>query len=298
MSFRQCLAVLVCLVVPAVALEQDQFFDSAGVKIHYIEQGTGDPVLLLHGQSNNVDLWSSTELLQALSAAGYHVVAFDARGHGKSDKPHDPKQYGRQMALDAVRLMDHLQIRRVHIVGFSMGSTTVSLLLTMQPDRFLTATLIAGAGRFRWTTQSDHDTEQQATELERDCVSRTAILSGLQLNESRPSDDEIKRRSAACLSNQNVDRFAMAALVRGRRDQVITPAQVAAVRIPTLGLVGSLDPLAAEMRDLQILRPDMKLLVVEGATHGRGEPQGILHQAATKGALLEFLASHRQAAVQ
>jgi pimeloyl-ACP methyl ester carboxylesterase len=128
------LAVMACLASPTVAVGQDKFFDSNTVKIHYIEQGRGEPVLLLHGQSNNVDLWCATNLLQELSA-GYHVVAFDARGHGQSDKPHDPKQYGRQMALDAVRLMDHLQMPRAHTIGYSMGSTTVSLLLTMQPDR-------------------------------------------------------------------------------------------------------------------------------------------------------------------
>src|SRR5262249_58993963 len=118
---------------------------------------------------NNVDIWSGIGLLQELSAS-YHVIAFDARGHGKSDKPHDPKLYGRQLALDAVRLMDHLQIRGAHVIGYSMGATTVSLLLTMQPDRFLTATLFAGPGRFQGVTEQD--AEKEALEMERDCVSR------------------------------------------------------------------------------------------------------------------------------
>jgi hypothetical protein len=72
-------------------------------------------------------------------------------------------------------------------------------------------------------------------------VSRTAILANLQLNEPQPKDEDIKARSAACFANSNFDRFAMAALVRGRHDQVVTAAQVAAVRVPTLGLVGNLD---------------------------------------------------------
>jgi pimeloyl-ACP methyl ester carboxylesterase len=293
MSWRQSLTILVCLAFPSVAIAQDKFFDSDGVKIHYIEQGTGAAVVLLHGQGNNVDLWSGIGLLQELSA-NYHVIAFDARGHGKSDKPHDPKLYGRQLALDAVRLMDHLQIRRAHVIGYSMGATTVSLLLTMQPDRFLTATLFAGPGRFQGVPEQD--SEQEALEMERDCVSRTAILAGIQLNEPRPTDDDIKARSAACFANPTGDRFAMAALVRGRRDQVVTRDQVAAVRVPTLGLVGGFDPLAAGMRELKKLRPDMTLLVVEGGTHGRpGDERGILRQPAARQALREFLESHRQA---
>lgn len=296
MSSRRCLVVLVCLAAPTVALGQDRFFDSDGVKIHYLEQGTGEPVVLLHGRGNTVDLWTGTGLLEQLSAS-YHVVAFDARGHGKSDRPHEPEQYGRQLALDVVRLMDHLQIRRAHIVGYSMGAFTVAHLMTLQSDRFLTATLFAGAGRFQWTPQQERDAEQEAVELDRDCVSRTAILAGVQLDESRPSDDDIKARSRTCFADASQDRLAMAALARGRRDQVITPAQVAAVRVPTLGLVGSLDPLADGMRELKKLRPDVKLVVVEGANHGRpGDQRGILRQPVAREALREFLASNRQSA--
>ena len=290
----RCLVVLFCLAIPAVALGQDKFFDSDGVKIHYVEQGMGEPVVLLHGRGNTVDLWNTTGLLQQLSA-GYHVVAFDARGHGKSDKPHNPKQYGRQMALDVVRLMDHLQIGRAHVIGYSMGAFTVAQLLTLQPDRFITATLFAGAGRFQWTPQDDRDAEQEALERERDCVSRTAIFAGLQLNEPRPKDEDIKARSTECFADGTQDRFAMAALARSRRDQVITSAQVAAVRVPTLGLVGSLDPLAAGMSELKKLRPDMQLLIVEGATHDPrrpGDQRGILGQAQARDALGKFLASH------
>jgi hypothetical protein len=61
MSWRRSLTVLVCLATPSVAVAQDKFFDAEGVKIHYIEQGTGEPVLLLHGQTNNVDLWGEPD---------------------------------------------------------------------------------------------------------------------------------------------------------------------------------------------------------------------------------------------
>ena len=82
------------------------------------------------------------------------------------------------------------------------------------------------------------------------------------------AEDAFKRLSAACMADSSQDRFAQAALTRAQKDQIITPAQVAAVRVPTLGVVGSLDPYLADFRALKELRPEMRLVVVDGATHG------------------------------
>ena len=76
-------ALLVGLLIPTVLSAQGKFFDAHGVRLHYIEHGTGEPVVLLHGRTNNVDIWASTGLLEQLSVR-YRVVAFDARGHGTS----------------------------------------------------------------------------------------------------------------------------------------------------------------------------------------------------------------------
>jgi pimeloyl-ACP methyl ester carboxylesterase len=266
---RRFLAALVFSLAPTLAFGQDKFFDSAGVSVRYLDQGAGEPVILLHGQGNILDQMLRPARLKALGlSSGYRVIGFDARGHGKSGKPHDPAMYGREMALDVVRLMDHLGITRAHVLGYSMGAFTVSQLLTLRPERFLSATLVAGAGPFEWTPQAERYAEQVASEHERDCVSRTMILELLPVGDEPPTDEDIKARSKACFEDVTQDRLAIAALVRGRRGWVITPAQAAAVRVPTLGIVGSLDPLAAGMRELNKLRPDMTLIVVEGATHG------------------------------
>jgi len=172
---RSCAAVLCLVLASATGFAQDKFFDSNGVTIRYVEQGNGEPVVLLHGMGSSLETWVTRGVLQNL-ARDYRVIAFDARGHGRSGKPHDPKQYGREMALDTVRLLDHLDIRRAHVVGYSMGGFLTSQLLTLHPDRFLTATLVAGAGRFRWTPELARNFEQQASEHERECVSRTLNL--------------------------------------------------------------------------------------------------------------------------
>src|SRR6187399_2584434 len=130
---------------PLVAA-QDHYFDAGGVKIRYIDRGKGAPIVLLHGGTSSLDSWVTWGVVANLEK-DFRVIAFDARGHGKSDKPREATAYGRQQALDVPRLLDHLNIKQAHIVGFSLGSSTVAQLLTLHPERFLTATQVAGAGR-------------------------------------------------------------------------------------------------------------------------------------------------------
>lgn len=118
----------------AFAAEDGKYADFNGVKIHYIDRGKGEPIVLLHGGTSSLESWVRTGVVANLEK-DYRVIAFDARGHGRSDSPHDPKAYGRQQALDVPRLLDVLKIERAHIVGFSLGSSTVAQLLTLYPER-------------------------------------------------------------------------------------------------------------------------------------------------------------------
>ena len=73
------------------------------------------------------------------------MIALDLPGHGGSDKPEKPEAYGPQMAEDVVLLMDHLKIKKAHIVGYSLGGMITVKLLTLHPDRVLSAT-VGGMG--------------------------------------------------------------------------------------------------------------------------------------------------------
>jgi pimeloyl-ACP methyl ester carboxylesterase len=122
----------------------DGYFQASdGAKIHYYDtgkpKGTGAPVVLIHGFSGTAHgNWFLNGVADAL-AKNHRVVAIDCRGHGKSDKPHDPKKYGPQMAEDVVEMMDHLKIDKAHVHGYSMGGFITTLLLAKHPERFLTA---------------------------------------------------------------------------------------------------------------------------------------------------------------
>jgi pimeloyl-ACP methyl ester carboxylesterase len=98
------------------------------------------------------------------------------------------------------------------------------------------------------------------------------------------------------MANLDQDRFALAALARSRKDLVITPSQVAAVRVPTLGVVGSLDGALTNFQELKKLRPEVKLVIIDGATHG-GE-RGAMRRPEFIAAVREFIASHRTASAR
>ncbi|MBT9588279.1 alpha/beta hydrolase [bacterium] len=104
-------------------------FRSHGVKIHYTVEGSGQPVILIHGLASSAAInWRMPGIVARL-AKDYQVVALDCRGHGRSDKPKQDQAYGRAMVQDVAALMDHLRLKNAHIVGYSMGGMIRSLVL-------------------------------------------------------------------------------------------------------------------------------------------------------------------------
>jgi pimeloyl-ACP methyl ester carboxylesterase len=139
------LVVLVCLAGSRAAADE---FVSNGVKIHYSVKGKGEPVILIHGWLAsgwlNWDLPGTTDLL----AKNYQVIWLDLPGHGRSDHPRNEDAYGLEMVEDVVRLMDHLKIKKAHLVGYSMGGMTTAKFLVKYPDRALSG-LLGGMGWLR-----------------------------------------------------------------------------------------------------------------------------------------------------
>jgi pimeloyl-ACP methyl ester carboxylesterase len=123
-------------------------FVVAGVKIHYLTQGQGQPVVLIHGMQASAQLnWNLPGIVAEL-AKDHWVVALDLPGHGQSDKPADEKAYGKQMTEDVLLLMENLKIKQAHIVGYSLGGMVALKFLAEHQDRALSGTL-GGMGWFR-----------------------------------------------------------------------------------------------------------------------------------------------------
>jgi pimeloyl-ACP methyl ester carboxylesterase len=271
------------------AVPQDRFFDSNGVRIRYVEQGQGPPVVLIHGYTGNLERhWINPGVFANL-ANDYRVIAIDCRGHGKSGKPTNPRAYGAEMGKDIIRLLDHLKIRRAHIVGFSMGAIIAGHLLTTNADRFLSATLVGHPAVRTWTAADEQEAEASARDLESDTPFRSLILGVWPSDAPPPSEDEIRKRSQAMVAVN--DPKALAAYHRGRSALVAPDAKIGRVRTPTLGIIGSADPSLTGMQELRKAMPALSLVVVEGAAHG-GE-RGVLRHPQFLPTLREFLAARR-----
>ena len=282
-----------CAVAPegggSAAAPEDRYAEFAGVKIRYIDVGKGEPILLLHGGTSNLESWVRTGVVANLSK-DYRVIAFDARGAGKSSKPHDPKMYGRQQALDVPRLLDALGLQRAHIVGFSLGGSTVAQLLTLHPERFLTAVQVAAAGRSP-KAANDPRIEKEAAEIEAGCISRSRLYRQAPPGR-KPTEEDYRKREAECRANPDFDQRSTAASLRGYKDQAVTLEQMAKVKVPTLGIVGTLDHTLKEMQALSKARPDMKFVLLEGVSHTG--PTGIQGQPQLVAEIRAFIASQRR----
>ena len=133
MKYRSLLAALLAFCVAATA--QGNVFDSNGVKIHYLTAGKGEAIVLLHGWMSDASMWGPLNSNPA--AKDFQLIAVDLRGHGKSGKPHEVAQYGAEMAADVIRLLDHLNVPKAHLVGYSMGAIVAGKVAATHPDRVL-----------------------------------------------------------------------------------------------------------------------------------------------------------------
>jgi pimeloyl-ACP methyl ester carboxylesterase len=132
----------------SIAAAESQFFDAKGVKIHFLIEGTGEPVVLIHGLDSSARVnWQMPGTIDAL-AKDHQVIAIDLPGYGESDKPADPAAYGEQWVDDVILLLDRLNIRKAHIVGYSMGGMVALKLIAEHPERVISGTL-GGAGWLR-----------------------------------------------------------------------------------------------------------------------------------------------------
>jgi pimeloyl-ACP methyl ester carboxylesterase len=274
-------------------IPQDRFFDSKGVRIRYIDQGEGPVVILVHGYLGNVERhWFKTSVFGDL-VKDHRVIALDCRGHGKSDKPTTPEAYGAEMGKDIVRLLDHLNIPRAHVVGFSMGAIIAGHLLTTEPDRLLSVTLVAHYPVHAWTSADTRDAEAEARDLESDTPFRSLILAISSPN-AVPPESEIRKVSRELAAGNDVK--SLAAYHRGRATLATTDEALAAVHVPTLGIIGSADPGLAGMQEAKkVMAALTDVIVVDGATHG-GE-SGVLRRREFLTALRGFLTQHDEMVV-
>ena len=222
--------------VSSTTVSAAAFFDSEGVKIHYIDEGKGSAVILLHGFTSSLRSWRRMGTISLL-AQSRRVVALDARGHGESDKPHDEAAYGLEMARDVIRLMDHLGIERAHLIDYSMGSMISMKLITQWPERFRSA-ILGGYGYLPPAPGGEARRRKAAEDL------RAGKGFGDFFDFLTPQKGgkaSGARDLAASVFLAASDKEALAACLLGFGQLEASKEEIQAVRVPTLGLVGRQD---------------------------------------------------------
>jgi len=234
-----------------------------GVRIHYTDEGEGVPVVLVHGFAANADVnWRQPGVTEVL-AESFRVISIDNRGHGLSSKPRDPDAYGLEMVDDIIRLLDHLEIDKAHVVGYSMGGFITLKLASQYPDRLLSAAPCGMA----WQITPDENRDFMYSFA--DSLENGGSLGPL-MERLMPEGQELSRFRLASIDffmGRTNDLVALAHLVRSFTDFEVPEATIRANTVPVLTVVGSIDPLREGFEYMHEIMPRHELVVVEGGDH-------------------------------
>jgi pimeloyl-ACP methyl ester carboxylesterase len=244
-------------------------FHNGSVEIAYLDEGEGDPIVLVHGfaSSKNVN-WVYPSWTSVLTKAGRRVIALDNRCHGDSSKLYDQEEYHIGiMAGDVRALMDHLNIERADVMGYSMGGRITAYLGQRDPQRLRSA-IIAGVGM--GLIEGGGPGENVALALE------AASLDDV--------TDPVGRTFRAFADQTRSDRRALAACLRGSR-RLMTREEAAAISVPTLIAVGTTDEIAGSAQRLGEIIPGSQVLDIPNRDHMRAVGDKVY-----KDGVLEFLA--------
>ena len=247
-----------------------QSFDSDGVQIAYLDEGAGEPILLIHGfASNAATNWVDPQWVRTLTQDRRRVIALDNRGHGQSDKLYDPARYGApEMADDAIRLLDHLKIDRVDVLGYSMGARIAAFLAIAHPDR-VRSVVFGGLG----------------IHMVRGMVGAGPLAAALEAPKLEDVTNDTARSFRIFAEQTNSDLKALAACMRGPREK-LPPEKLGTLTVPVIVAVGSKDVIGGSGAALAELIPNAQFLDIVDSDHMRAVSDKKFKQG-----VLAFLAS-------
>ena len=226
-------------------------FRNGAVEVAYLDEGEGEPIVLVHGFASTKEVnWVQPGWVSTLNRAGRRVVALDNRGHGASSKLYDPAAYHSVAMADDVRaLLDHLQIARADVMGYSMGARITAFLAVKHPERIRSAVL-GGLGN----------------RLVEGVGLPENIADALEAPSLADVRDPTGQMFRAFAEQTKSDLRALAACIRGSR-QTLTRAEVGTIRAPVLVAVGTKDPVAGSAQALAALIPAARALDIPDRDH-------------------------------
>lgn len=244
-------------------------FQNAGHPIAYLDEGEGDPVVLVHGFASTKEVnWVGPSWTRTLLRAGYRVIAPDDRGHGASVKFYDPAEYHTtRMADDVIALMDHCGIGQAILIGYSMGARISAFLARDNPQR-VRALVLGGLGIH--------------------LISSVGLPQHVAAALEAPSLDDVTdaqgRTFRQFAEQTQSDLRALAACIRGSR-QAMAEVDLAKLTMPVLVAVGTKDDVAGSAEALAALLPQGEALAIPDRDHMRSVGDRVF-----KDGVLDFLA--------
>jgi len=226
-------------------------FHNGSVEIAYLDTGKGDPIVLVHGFGSTKEInWVNPGWVETLTDDGRRVIALDNRGHGASSKLYDPADYDRAVMADDVRaLMDHLEIERADVMGYSMGARITANLVIAHPGKIRSA-ILGGVGK-RLITGGGLP---------------GPIAEALEAADAGEITDPVGIMFRRFADQTKSDRLALAACIRGGGPP-LKPDVVAAIRVPLLVAVGTRDAIAGSPHELAEIIPSAKVLEIPDRDH-------------------------------
>jgi pimeloyl-ACP methyl ester carboxylesterase len=229
-----------------------------GVRLAFIDEMPasvcrGVPVLLIHGfASTHAVNWVFPQWVKTLTGAGRRVIAFDNRGHGRSQKFYDPAAYSlAEMAEDGLGLLDALDIPVADVMGYSLGGR-IAAFLAKAHGHSLRRMVLGGLG--------DHLISRAGLPLSIAAAMEAPSLEYL----SDPTDRTFRSFAEATKS----DLKALAACVRGAR-QSLTEAEIMAIDIPVLIVMGTEDHVGGDPHALAKLFRRARVVDIPGRDHNQ-----------------------------
>jgi pimeloyl-ACP methyl ester carboxylesterase len=238
------------------------------VEIAYLDEGRGEPIVLVHGFASNKEVnWVQPGWVTTLAGAGRRVIAPDNRGHGASTKLYGPGDYHTSlMAADVAALIEHLGFARADVFGYSMGAR-IAAFLAFERAEWVRCVVLGGLGMH--LIDGVGLPESIAEALEASSPERVADPQG--------------RMFRAFADQTRSDRRALAACIRGSR-QTLTREQAAAINAPVLVAVGGKDTIAGSAAALAAVIPHARALEIPERDHMLAVGDKVF-----KAAVLEFL---------
>jgi pimeloyl-ACP methyl ester carboxylesterase len=243
------------------------FTVSDGTKLHYVEMGSGAPVILIHGAGGSaVGNWFVNGIAPALASTN-RVIGIDMRGHGLSEAGPDG---GRQhMSADVIEFMDSQGIERAHIGGYSMGGFVTAGVLATDLSRFITASF-GGSGVTETAEWQDRLPKDKEGPAEEESAAQAVFRSNRPAAGEEVGNNPAARRATPAAG----DRSEFVARQRALADAI----DFSAITFPVLAVNGEYDRPYAKTHRLWRELTNFTNVVLPGKGHLSAVMRGFIPQ--------------------